>query len=206
MKLIALAVSAISILAASSVIGDQPKESLTFTTKSGKVFNDAKLTRVAGDSITVTTSTGVARIQFEDMPAELAKKYGISAETAAESREYRAKREAAWRLEVKKVEGESGARIRVEGRVQSVTETGLLLSDAHWWPKDGIGIALPDGGAFVICNTRGLVDGESIDELLYPRGTFAYTTVLGARRKVKCFTTSLEGYCAYTRDHTSPPE
>jgi hypothetical protein len=95
--------------------------------------------------------------------------------------------------------------VYIEGLVASITDKGILLSDAKWWPAPDLQRSLPDGGAFIVCSTQGIVDGHYIKEGVYPRGTYEYTTVLGGRRKVKCYTKSIQDYLMYQADPTHQP-
>jgi hypothetical protein len=60
----------------------EPEKIARFETTDGKVYEQAKITKVEPDGLTVIHAGGAAKIQFERMSAELQKKYGYDAEKA----------------------------------------------------------------------------------------------------------------------------
>ena len=53
-----------------------------FKTVSGKVYKNAKISKVAGDYISISHQEGLSRIYFNDIPKELSTKLGLSKATA----------------------------------------------------------------------------------------------------------------------------
>jgi hypothetical protein len=68
-------------LLAGRVIAEDPKPA-TIVTLSGVKYEKAVVTGLAPDAISVTHSTGVARIPFTDLPVEIQKQYGYDAAKA----------------------------------------------------------------------------------------------------------------------------
>jgi len=63
---------------------------------------------------------------------------------------------------------------RMRGTVFSVMRGGVLLRRAEWvLPRSYE--ALPNGAAFVLCDTASMVDGVAFDALVVPAGKMEYT-------------------------------
>ena len=65
-------------------------ETISFTTKSGKNFQDVIITRLSADALVVTHKVGITSIPFEQLPDDLAKAFGFDAEKARQARATRA--------------------------------------------------------------------------------------------------------------------
>jgi hypothetical protein len=66
----------------------------TITTISGTTYSDASVTKTTPAAISITHSTGMAKIPFKDLPAAMQKKYGYDPAKAAEYEEQEAQRQA----------------------------------------------------------------------------------------------------------------
>jgi len=66
----------------------------TITTISGTTYSDASVTKTTPAAISITHSTGTAKIPFKDLPAATQKKYGYDATKAAEYETQEAQRAA----------------------------------------------------------------------------------------------------------------
>jgi hypothetical protein len=66
----------------------------TITTISGTTYSDASVTKTTPAAISITHSTGMAKIAFKDLPAATQKKYGYDATKAAEYETQEAQRAA----------------------------------------------------------------------------------------------------------------
>lgn len=184
-----------------------------------KTYRGVKVTAIEPSGIRFTHESGAARAKFEELEPDVRSKFTFDPAAAKQfeaDRAHQMKMAALSAQETKLTEElvkmAKQSAVRVSGRVLSVTDKGVLLTDAQRWrtPADEPGyndvFGLPDGGCFIVCGTRGIVDGHSIDQVVYPRGTFEYPTALGGRRKVKCFTTSLDDYMRYQRDPSYQPK
>ena len=170
-----------------------------------KVYKTVKVTAIEPSGIRFSHADGAGRAKFEELDEATRKKFNYD---PAKATEFEQKKEIA-RLEEKLamtiLDGAAASMTGVSGRVQSITDKGVLLTDAKMM-RDKEMVALPDDAAFLICPTAGVVNGQRIDQVAWPRGHFEFTTVLGARRKVKCFTTSIDDYKAFIRDPSAQPK
>jgi hypothetical protein len=85
--------------------------------------------------------------------------------------------------------------------VWRVTEKGVELEQAFLEDGEGKRHGLPNDQVFLICETRGVVDGHWVEQIAYPRGSYS---VGGS--KMKCYTVSLQGYLEYLEDPTAAPK
>ena len=101
---------------------------------------------------------------------------------------------------------------KLSGRIQQITDDGALIYDAYMPVPDN---SVPPGfvsmpsnrrsepvnyqrattkgePVFVLGAGRGFTDGSGWESVVYPAGTYQYTSVMGAGKTVKCFAISPE--------------
>ena len=81
MKLAIITLITIALICAASAKQKYPPLG-DFKTVSGKVYKNAKISKVAGDYISISHQEGLSRIYFNDIPKELSTKLGLSKATA----------------------------------------------------------------------------------------------------------------------------
>ncbi|MDA7681362.1 hypothetical protein N8603_03145 [Verrucomicrobiales bacterium] len=81
MKLAIITLITIALISAASAKPKHPPLG-DFKTVSGKVYKNAKISKVAGDYISISHQEGLSRIYFKDIPKELSTKLGLSRATA----------------------------------------------------------------------------------------------------------------------------
>jgi hypothetical protein len=102
----------------------------TITTISGTTYSDASVAKTTPTAISITHSTGMAKIAFKDLPAATQKKYGYDPAKAAEYEEQEAQRQAE-QNEVRKAVQEVEAKKKP---LYQTTPIMLIKSD----PKPGV--------------------------------------------------------------------
>lgn len=108
----------------------------TITTISGTTYSDASVTKTTPTAISITHSTGTAKILFKDLPAATQKKYGYDPAQAAdfEAQEAQRKAEQQQRAEA---QSKAAAQAEVDEKkklLQQTTPLTLIKSD----PKPGV--------------------------------------------------------------------
>ena len=73
----------IALLLCYSLAHAQNSAPVSFKTELGKQYTNVTITRIEPDGITVMTDSGVEKISFSNLPAEIQKKYGYDADKAA---------------------------------------------------------------------------------------------------------------------------
>lgn len=190
-------------------VGDK----MTFSTKSGKHFEDATLSQIRADSIVVTHSKGVASVPFEQLPDELVNTFGFDPRKATAARVERANAEALRNAALNEME---------QRRKDAAAEEERMIAKRNRAEQNGFRIIqmLPgQGGALaVMLFARGqpknqtdnewlgarydvhasstvvfihgnlhpsLVDGDKFQAIAVPEGTFQYVSTLGAEKTVQ---------------------
>lgn len=77
--------------------------------------------------------------------------------------------------------------LNIVGKVTDVIEgEGVILQTEfryEGWDEDWV-IYYSSISAFLVCDTKNLLDGSLVTGAAYPDGTYTYTTVTGASRKI----------------------
>lgn len=182
----------------------------------GTEYKGAKVTRTDADGIQIETDSGVAKIKFASLSADVQKRYGYDAEKiAAEAKRVAdAKREAD-----AKVAAEHAAKLaalkdasRIKGPIVQIIPQGLLVES-----REPVDTFVPSGlqsvgGAFSVGSTsvapeevdrterifgtflivghpemKRKVDADWIDVDAVAVGTFSFEDTTGVRRTIKKF-------------------
>jgi hypothetical protein len=101
-----------------------PASADTITTISGTTYSDASVTKTTPAAISITHSTGMAKIPFKDLPAVTQKKYGYDPAKAAEYEEQEAQRQAEQkqRAETQRLQAEQENTARQQASVAKALE------------------------------------------------------------------------------------
>ena len=198
------------------------------TLSDGKVYSNVKVNRIEPDGITISHVSGITKVYFWELSADIQQKYSYDPAKAREYNIQAQSRQAA--LAAKQQEAAARNRKQTEyeeanielltiirqgatelvGTVQQITEDGVLISNAKvpYRSQDDV---VPAGytrityngqyssktkyvhaaadyePVFVIGAGSGYTDGAKWSAIVYPAGTYSYTTVMGAGKTVKCF-------------------
>ena len=198
------------------------------TLSDGKVYSNVKVNRVEPDGITISHGSGITKVYFWELTADIQQKYSYD---PAKAREYNIQAQSRQAALAAKQQ-EAAARIRKQteyeeankelltiirqgatelvGTVQQITEDGVLISNAKapYRSQDDV---VPPGytrttyngpdtsktkyvraaadyePVFILGAGSGYTDGAKWSSIVYPAGTYSYTTVMGAGKTVKCF-------------------
>lgn len=158
-----------------------------FTVGNKKVAGEVK--RVDPDSLVVETEDGIVRVQLATLTPELQKRYGYNpakaaqhAAAVAQSAALKAQQDrvALQKESIAKDVAELVETVKRQGQEYNISVIQVL--------DDGLLVRMPGGSnAHVSADSKGLVDGARLSEILYPAGTRQYTTALGARATVRAF-------------------
>ena len=190
------------------------------TTTTGKKYTGVTIERAEPDGIVVATESGIEKISFDILSKELQSKYGYDPQKAAKfnarvqaanyasssamRQQAAAKTAIEALLNAKPPKGQIGDLgvhiLRVEGKVLQVLSDGMLL--ANEWENQTLEPYTDDRGVnhsganimneplFVLCPPSKLVDGDRFSGVIYPAGTYTYTSTLGAGKTVRCYAIS----------------
>lgn len=160
-----------------SVQSSNPVEGPIVETLKGVKYYNVSVQRVEPDGITIRHSSGLLKISFNDLPQEVRNKFNY--DPAKHQHYYDFQKEQAQRARVAQ-ELERKAR-HLRFRLAQVMDDGSLAYTGKYgkygWEND-------DEPIFIEGLVKGVVDGDTLSEKLYPIGTYTYTTVQGASKKV----------------------
>lgn len=172
-------------------------------------YKNARLLKVEPDGIRIQHATGISKIPLEDLPAEMAKSLGLQKKSADAYRKVNRAKDAQKRLEKQQAKWLEETALFVERyTVAEIHPQGLRLKRFRVLGKGkGSSAELRDEAILLDCNTSGHVDGgkyftkfklylpKAHSPLgqrirIWPCGTYAYSTVLGASRTIPAYTVS----------------
>lgn len=200
------------LLAALAVL---PLHAEDWTTSDGKTYKDVKVIKVEADCVTVLDSDGGARIDLAKLPVAIQKKLNYDPDKAKIASNQRAVSDAqnakAIEEERNLVEDRKGIElvnahnkeesdklramlvdeyVKIYGHVIQKLEGGYLVS------VDSIGggpvEALITDAPLFLLSSQNMVDGDSVEENIYPVGDYSYKNVQGARMTIRKFTDNLD--------------
>lgn len=212
-KRIGLLVVACLLVTASSFAGD------SITTRKGTTYENIKVTRVDPDGITIRHPGGIVKLFFPELTKEDQDKYGYDPEKHRQhyNQQQRAAQHAATMRSVDSLGTHVEARlnqVQADGSLAyikiltyySYTERikvdptrdkskSYLGSTPSIHSKDVLreGVRVSEEQAepvFITGISSGYVDGQTWTGVVYPIGAYNYTTVMGASKKIKKYTTS----------------
>ena len=192
------------------------------TTTTGTKYSNVTINRADPDGLVVMTESGVTKIPFSILSKELQAKYGYDPLKAAKYQEAVQAVVAQRQAEVKALQQKKAAQatvaaeskafenatVTVEGKVLSVVQNGILLTDvtvtmpvmADVKVKRGV---LDEGNYerrevmqtvysnnVFIFGVTGLVDGDAFSGKVYPAPNYSYTSAMGAAKMVRAFAVS----------------
>ena len=104
------------------MLAAMPALAETITTITGTTYSDARVTKTTPTAISITHSTGMAKIPFKDLPAATQKKYGYDPAKAAEYDAQEAQRvaEQKQRAETQRLQAEQENAERDQARIAKV--------------------------------------------------------------------------------------
>lgn len=148
-------------------------------------------------------ATGAATVPFMDLPEDLRAAFGFDPKAAQAQRE---KKEALRKIDEEsrqlktKIEEAKKSSLHVRGKILSVGDGYILLSEAsEYVPGNAFAGRMFPGE--VICikgSSVGLVDDEPYAAEVWPVGRFFYKSTSGGQKTVTAFTPSLEYYIKVT--------
>lgn len=182
------------------------------TLANGVVLKNATITKTDAAFATITHDAGITRVKIAELPETL-RPADYTPEVAAEAiaADKRAQAEAAaagarreqeaWALE-KAQRAEQAQAKRIEEATRKIESLAAKVRFQVVSVVEGEGVVARPAGTeedvFVIGPTKGLVDGQWMTSVLYPAGTYSFTTVLGATRTVERFALSARDALATT--------
>lgn len=139
--------------------------------------------RADPDCLVVRIPGGLQSIPFTELDETVQQKYGFDPKKAS-----------AWQRELAKMEADAENSRRVNRLIEEVKgEARTVRFKVAQVAEDGVLADTSEfGRIFIRCATRGVADDESMQALVWPAGTYRYTTVLGASKTIRQFTTSIE--------------
>ena len=193
-------------------------------TTDGQVLKDATITGKDALGVIISHSDGIARVAYDKLPEELRKQYNYDPKQAqaqldAERKAAMQRAQAAQTFEQQKAaaaanaaaaEALDKAAIAIVGKVLSVTENGVLLSNAtigipamkdvvverngldgspRYARQPGIDTVTSKEPIFIY-GVAGLVDGDEYSGKVYPAPNYSYTSAVGAAKTVRAFAAS----------------
>ena len=171
------------------------------TTLDGKTYKDVELIRKTPLHVIIQHSTGAARIPFGNLPESWRKRWGYSPAQAYSYAMGLAHKNgmAAYRKRIQDWlrENEVRGTLHIEQLVDGGALCRFLPHGSVW--SDSLRNSLEmhlvtrwHKGELLLVEGigAGLWDGASWSGVVYPMGTYRYTTVLGAEKTVPRFTTS----------------
>jgi hypothetical protein len=196
-------------------------------TSDGQVLKDATITKNDAIGVTISHSDGITRVPYANLPEELRKKFNYdpnqaqaqaTAERAAAMQRAQAaqafeRQQAAAAADAAAGKALDQAAIAIVGKVLSVTQNGVLLTDATIGipvmknvvternPFDGsprayakqAGIdTVSSKEPIFIYGVAALVDGDQYSGKVYPAPNYAYTSAVGAAKTVRAFAATKE--------------
>lgn len=163
-----------------------------------KTYKGVKVTLQEPSGIRFTHEAGAARASFEELEPEVRAKFNYDPKAAEQfetAKSIETSREQTRQIQAKNLSEAKKLAMGVTGRVLSITSKGVLITDAkQMLPNSEDLVDLPDESAFVICNSEAMVNGQTVSMAVFPRGTYEYTALSGAQRRVKCFTTNFADF------------
>jgi hypothetical protein len=170
------------------------------TTTEGRVYKNVTVRKVEPDGLSISHESGLAKIPFSKLPAEVQKKHGYDPAKGKAYAEEEGKKQAAAEEqlakdvrkalenqkekdrehqvnEFKEDFAKKGRQTTV--RIRQVTEDGFLGD----WLFEGQELDF----IMVLGTTRLLVDGEVWRGRLWPAGTYRYETAAGGTKTVRCY-------------------
>ena len=172
------------------IIAAHADETNLTLTVDGQTYSNVVFGTVSPSSVSIRHSDGIARIPLAKLPPDLQTKFGYDPENAANWQKYEAIVAETAQLRKQLEEIHKNSRIGIMGEVADVVEgKGVILTvkfasnnnkdveEKRMW-----GIKPVDW--FLVCDTSNLVNDSKVQCLAYPDGTYTYTTVMGAHRKI----------------------
>lgn len=119
----------ILLIATLAISGGQGQEIPLLTSKTGKVYEKARVMAVEATGLKIIHAAGVARIAFEDLSEELQKQYHYNPDAAAKARLDEQRKQLDLRLAQAQDETLEASRLSMMGTIYQVTGNGILLSN-----------------------------------------------------------------------------
>jgi len=188
------------------------------TTLSGETYTDVKVKRKTPLEITVSHSSGVATIPFNDLPGELKRKYGYNVNAAINMRNRQTTRRQLERISkrldqnsiyvnaelnqvteegalayvtvIEKHERTYDAVIKSKGKPQKLSHGPAQETHHEWRTKRWTSRKKLEEPIFIVGDWSGYYDGETWSGRVYPAGTLSYTTTMGAAKRVAKYATT----------------
>jgi len=183
------------------------------TTISGKKYTSVAVSYCDPLCVTVTTDSGIERIPFAELPADLRQKYGYD-ETKAVAFQKSEVNATANRLaakEIQKIVEESI--VLLHGKIIQRVGKGALIAGYIWKAEYGQQEAIAGGykwrpeygrrnlsePVFVDEVSNNAVDGDAFSEVVLPYGTYKYEATSGAGKTVRAFTISKSRFVEFLK-------
>jgi hypothetical protein len=194
-------------------------------TTDGKHYQNFTVSSVEPDGVVIVTDSGVEKIPFTNLSEATQKKYGYDPAKAAQfaaEEQAAATQRAAYESQQTAIQNQQAANaevsqtldkaaVIVSGKVLSVADGGVLLTDAvfkipathnvvsYTNPLDGSVMTTPSAGFDTVASdepvfihgVKGLVDGDAYTETtVYPVPSYSYDSAGGAAKTVRAFAPS----------------